>query len=223
MKGAKLDLWLSRGYFRMQQDMFTCQFVVFDNSFHAVQWLRLTVKEVSFGKDQLRLLRINQKFSVAVKPFVLSEEIETLYTRYRESINFDAPYSVESCLLGGAANNAFDTYMIEIRDADRLIAVGIFDNGLRSLAGIMNFYDPAYRRQSLGKYLMLLKINYGQTQNKAYYYPGYIVYKYPKFDYKLFPCQAATELFDSSTGQWLPFSWETATALSAGIMGEDPV
>lgn len=218
MTGNRLDVWLSRGYYRMQQQVFTCQFVFFDNTFYSVHWLRIVLDKVSYGKSQLRLLRINQKFSVAIKPFVLSDELETLYSQYWNFVNFDAPPTVESCLLDGASQNVFDTYVIEVRDENQLIAAGIFDNGSRSIAGIMNFYHPAYRKYSLGKYLMLLKINYAQAHKKAYYYPGYLVSKYPKFDYKLFPCQEATEVLDSVSGWWLPFSWDTVTALSADLI-----
>lgn len=215
MRGDKLDFWLSRGYYRMQQDLFTCRFVPFADTVYSVLWLRIVLANVQYGKDQRRLIRINEKFSVAVKPFRLSDELESLYAQYRSAVHFDAPDSVESCLLDGAAHNAFDTRVIEIRDENRLIAVGIFDNGARSIAGIMNFYHPDYRKQSLGKYLMLLKINDALMQKKLYYYPGYIVSNYPKFDYKLFPCQAATEVYKDTSGEWLAFSWETVATLSA--------
>ncbi|GAB3222269.1 GNAT family N-acetyltransferase [Spirosoma arcticum] len=218
MKGSKLDSCLSNGYFRMQQKVFTCQFEFFGSQLCSVLWLRVVVANVSYGKDQRRLLRVNEKFSVAVTPFVLSDELEGLYAAYRNSVNFDAPDSVESCLLGGTTHNAFMSHVTEVRDNGRLIAAGIFDDGSQSIAGIMNFYHPAYRKHSLGKYLMLQKINYAQAQQKTYYYPGYIAPDYAKFDYKLFACEAATEVFDSSSGTWLPFSWETATKLSAAIL-----
>ncbi|SFE92774.1 arginine-tRNA-protein transferase [Spirosoma endophyticum] len=220
MKGSKLDLCLSRGYFRMHQEIFTCNAVLFDYRVCSVHWLRLVLANVRYGAKQLRLLRSNEKFSVAIKPLALSEELETLYAIYKEAINFDAPNSVEACLFDGATYNMFDTYVIEVRDENRLIAAGIFDNGAQSIAGIMNFYHPDYRKYSLGKYLMLLKINHARLQQKAYYYPGYMANDFPKFDYKLFPCEAATEVFDSFRTLWLPFSWETVTALSADIMGE---
>jgi arginyl-tRNA--protein-N-Asp/Glu arginylyltransferase len=221
MKGYGLDLCLSRGYFRMQQEIFTCHYVPFDDKLCAVHWLRIVLSSVTYGKSQLRLLRINEKYSVAVKPFILTQELESLYALYRESIQFDAPDSVESCLLDGAMQTMFDTYAVEVRDNEKLIAVGIFDNGAQSIAGIMNFYHPDYRKQSLGKYLMLLKINYARSQQKTYYYPGYIVSNYPKFDYKLFACESATEVFDSRRNRWLPFSWETVAKLSVGLMGRN--
>ena len=217
MNGEELDFALSNGYFRMQQQMFTCQFESFANRLCPVLWLRIVVGNVQYGKSQRRLLKTNEKFSVAVRPLTRSEEIDTLYAAYRSSVNFDAPDSVESCLQDGATHNAFVSSVVEVRDKGHLIAAGIFDNGSRSIAGIMNFYHPAYRKHSLGKYLMLLKINYAQAQQKTYYYPGYIAADYAKFDYKLFACEAATEVFDSRSGTWLPFSWETAEQLSAAI------
>ena len=188
MRGNKLDLCLSMGYFRMQQNIFTCRFVLFDDTLYSVHWLRIDLASVQYGTDQLRLLRMNEKFSVAVKPFVLTEEVKNLYATYRSAINFDAPESVESCLLDGPVYTVFDTYIVEVRDKNRLVAAGIFDNGSQSIAGIMNFYDPAYRKHSLGKFLMLMKINHARQQQKMYYYPGYLVKDYPKFDYKLFAC-----------------------------------
>ena len=213
MRGSELDLFLSLGYFRMQQEIFTCHYILHDEVPCPVHWLRIDIAAVTYGPKQLRLLRINEKFSVTIKPFVLSKEIETLYALYRDSLNFDAPESVEFWLLNGAAQTVFDTYIIEVRDENTLIAAGIFDNGNESIAGIMNFYHPDYRRQSLGKYLMLLKIKYAQRQQKDYYYPGYIVSNYPKFDYKLFACESATEVFDEYSGLWLPFSWPTVAML----------
>lgn len=221
MRGSKLDLCLSMGYFRMQQDIFTCQYVPFENKLCPVYWLRIALNNVSYGAKQLRLLRSNEKFSVSVTPFALSDELESLYAQYSDFINFDAPESVEACLLErNSAYNAFDTYVVEVRDAGRLIAAGIFDNGLQTIAGIMNFYHPDYRKHSLGKYLMLQKINYARLQRKAYYYPGYIAFNYTKFDYKIFPCEAATEMLHAASGLWIPFTWDTLKALSANHISE---
>ncbi len=195
-------------------------YVVFDNTYCPVHWLRIALANVKYGPKQSRLVRINEKFSVTIKPFILSEEIKTLYALYKSAVDFDAPDSVEFWLLNGAKYSVFDTYVIEIRDDDKLIAVGIFDNGEQSIAGIMNFYHPDYRKQSLGKYLMMLKINYAQLQQKEYYYPGYLVSNYPKFNYKLFSCEAATEVFNENSGQWLPFSWEIVNVIASNMLGE---
>ncbi|RRB02475.1 GNAT family N-acetyltransferase [Larkinella rosea] len=220
MRESELDFYLSLGYFRMHQDVFTCRYLVHDNTIFPVHWLRIDLKHVDYQAKQRALLRRNEKFTTITKPFVLTDEIRALFAVYRNAVDFEAPDSIEAWLLNGATYNRFDTYSVEVRDQNRLIAVGIFDNGSETIAGIMNFYDPEYRKYSLGKYLMMQKINHARQGHKLYYYPGYLVSNYPKFDYKLFPCEAATEVYDDTTGQWLPFSWETVNALAADILDE---
>ena len=216
--GNDLDIALSMGYFRTQQQVFTCRYIMFDSTVHTAHWLRIVLSKVAYGKTQRQLLKRNERFQVTVAPLLLTDELTDLYARYRRSLTFDAPDSIEDCLFGDFTYNVFDTQVISVRDGDRLVAAGIFDQGGESIAGIMNFFDPDYRRYSLGKYLMLLKTNYARQQNRRYYYPGYVISNYPKFDYKLFVCEPATELFDDDNDRWIPFSWSKLNELSAEML-----
>ena len=216
--GPALDYYLGQGYYRMHQDLFTCRFLPIDGGLYTVHWLRLELARVHYGPEQRRLLRVAERFTVRRRPFRLTAELEELYAAYRASITFDAPPTVEAFLLAGSTHNVFSTEVLEIRDGERLVAAGIFDNGARTLAGIMNFYHPEYRKFSLGKVLMLLKLEHARGLGHHYYYPGYVVHNYPKFDYKLFPCPAATEVFDCLTGQWLAFSWPEVHRQAAGLL-----
>jgi len=219
LRGDALDYYLGQGYYRMQQDLFTCQFVPFDGRIYTAHWLRLVLPRVEWGAEQRRLLRRNARFTAAIRPF-RAEVYEELYARYWQHITFDASPTVADILLGDATHNVFNTHVIELRDGDRLVAAGIFDYGERSLAGILNFYDPAYRQYSLGKYLLLLKTEHARYLGLDYYYPGYVLHDYPKFDYKLFPSLAATEVYDSIRGRWLPFAWPTVAAHSAELLAD---
>ncbi|OON71190.1 arginine-tRNA-protein transferase [Hymenobacter sp. CRA2] len=218
MPGDMLDFYLGQGYYRMHQDLFTCRFLPIAGELYTVHWLRYVLADVTFDSKQRRLLRLGEQFTTTLHPFQLTEEYEALYARYRQSIDFDAPDTVEAFTLAGARHNVFPSEVLEVRDGQRLIAVGIFDPGVRSLAGIMNFYDPDYRKYSLGKYLMLLKLQHARQLGMTYYYPGYVVHRYPKFDYKLFVCPAATEVFDCVAGRWLPFSWDAVAAQSTDLL-----
>jgi leucyl-tRNA---protein transferase len=220
MTGPDLDYFLSIGYFRMHQNVFTCNFLLKDDVPYPVHWLRVAIGRVAFGKSQRELLKRNRAFAVTARPFALTTELQTLYARYRNSIDFDTYLSLEEALYGGPPYTTFDTYLIEIRDGNRLIAAGVFDNGNHSMAGIINVYDPDYRKYSLGKLLMLEKIRFAQQQQKHYYYPGYIVTGYPKFDYKLHAAEPATELYDARYDEWLPFRWETVRAIATEMMRE---
>jgi hypothetical protein len=218
--GEALDFYLGQGYYRMQQDLFTCQFVPFERRIYTAHWLRLVLARVEWGPEQRRLLRRNARFAATVRPFRPRFEYEELYARYRQAISFDAAPTVDEVLLGGAAHNVFNTQVIELREGQRLVAVGVFDRGERSLAGILNFYDPEYRQYSLGKYLLLLKANHARHLALDYYYPGYVLHDYPKFDYKLFPSLVATEVFDSIRGHWYPFVKEVVAAQSAELFAD---
>jgi arginine-tRNA-protein transferase len=218
IRGDALDFYLAQGYYRMQQDLFTCQFVPFDGRLYTAHWLRLALPSVEWGPEQRRLLRRNARFTATIRPFRPNAEYDELYARYRAAITFDAAPSVNDVLLGDATHNVFNTSVIELRDGDQLIAAGIFDQGYRTLAGILNFYDPAYHKHSLGKYLLLLKTDHARRLRLDYYYPGYLVHNYPKFDYKLFACAAATEVYDCVSGQWQPFSRDAVAAQSADLL-----
>lgn len=220
IRGDALDFYLAQGYYRMQQELFTCHFVPFDGRLYTTHWLRLVLARVEWGPEQRRLLRRNAHLVSTIQPFCLSPEHEELYARYRQSITFDTAPTVEEVLLGGEAHNVFNTHVIELRDGNQLVAAGIFDRGERSLAGILNFYDPTYRQHSLGKYLLLLKTDHARRLQLDYYYPGYLVHGYPKFDYKLFACPAATEVFDNIGYQWQPFSWDAVAAQSAELFAD---
>jgi leucyl-tRNA---protein transferase len=219
IRGDVLDYYLAQGYYRMQQDLFTCQFVSFEGQPRTAHWLRLTVAGIIETAAHRRLRRRNAGLAVAIRPFRLGAEYEELYARYRAAITFEAAETVEETMLGGHSHNVFHSYAIELRDGGQLVAVGLFDVGQRTLAGILNFYDPAYHRYSLGKYLLLLKTDFAVRHQLNYYYPGYVVQGNPKFDYKLFVCPAATEVFDSLRQTWEPFAWETVAAHSAELLG----
>jgi arginine-tRNA-protein transferase len=86
-----------------------------------------------------------------------------------------------------------------------LIAVGIFDKGTTTIAGIMNMYHPAYHSFSLGKYIMLHKIDFARANGIAWYYTGYISTASTRFDYKTFPDMASVEVYLPVEKKWVPY------------------
>jgi arginine-tRNA-protein transferase len=203
LDGEDLDYFLDMGWYRMGQSLFTTHFIFLDDNFYRVFWLRYELGKIAFGKSQRRIELRNSQFDVSVKPFELSDEIENLYAVYKTGVNFRTPISVHHWLFGDRPlYDVFNTELIEVRDKGKLIAVGITDQGCESIAGIMNFYHPEYKKYSLGKYLMMLKIKRGQAKNLRWYYPGYIVYQRPEFDYKLSLNQNAVEIFIPELKGW---------------------
>ncbi len=203
LSGEELDAFLEIGWYRMGQSIFTTNFILLNDFVYRVFWLRYDLKNIVLSKSQQRLQKRNKQFNVSVKPLEITDEIENLYAAYKTDINFQGQISVHQWLYGDRPPyNVFDTELIEIRIEDKLIAVGITDQGSESIAGIMNFYDPEYKKYSLGKYLMMLKIELGLRKNLRWYYPGYIVYQRPEFDYKLSIDKNAVEVLIPEMKGW---------------------
>lgn len=203
----QLDEFLARGWYRMHQTIFTTNYIVDAEKHYRVFWLRYNLQYYAHRKNSLRILLRNRNFSFTVKPFALSNELERLYEQYRNTIAFEGAPSVKQWLFYDSPGpDIYDSHLIEIRDGKQLIAAGVFDKGARSVAGIMNFYDPAYRKYSLGKYLILLKMNYALEEGYKYYYPGYVVHGYPKFNYKLFVGEEFTEAYIPELKRWFPYT-----------------
>ena len=90
-------------------------------------------------------------------------------------------------------------------DGGLLIAAGFFDLGKNSAAGITCIYHPDYKKYSLGKYLMYLKMDFCLQEKLQYFYPGYVVPGYAPFDYKLDIGKASLQFLQLSSRQWLPY------------------
>jgi leucyl-tRNA---protein transferase len=205
MPGPLLDEYLSKGWYRMQQTIFTTDIIIKNDHIIPVFWLRLVLKKYQEAKKSRKIMELNQGLSVKLKSGRITDEAEALYAIYKDSVDFDVSESIRDYLVGESPVSIYHTHSYEVRDGKKLVACGYFDEGANSLAGILNIYHPDYKQTSPGKFLMLLKINYALQQQKQYYYPGYISTGITKFDYKLFPGKESAEVFISRTGQWVPW------------------
>lgn len=215
----QLDALLAMGWYRMHQSIFTTNHIFLEDRTLRVFWLRYVLKTLQFSQKQQKLLRQNQRFKVINKPVTITEELEDLYRSYKTVISFEPAPSVAGWLFDEEENkNIYDTHIIEIRDSGKLIAAGIYDKGRNSIAGIMNFYHPDYRKYSLGKYLVLLKAQLAKNTHYKWYYPGYITYGYPAFDYKLLLGEQHTEMFLPELNGWCSYNSEMVNTLGETII-----
>lgn len=205
MSAQMLDDYLSMGWFRIQQTIITVDMLPGKEDLHPLYWIRYDLEKVKYGKSQQNIFRKNQRFKYTDLAAVITPEMEMLYARYKTGLAFNPPITLADALFSGTGVNIYNTRMIQVQDDEQLIAVGFYDVGNNSVAGILNCYDPIYKKQSPGKYLLLLQINQAMQMNKSFYYPGYIAENFPIFDYKLFPSLNATEIFDMENQQWLPY------------------
>lgn len=223
-KGTLLDDYLALGYYRMLHTLFTINCVPDGyygkyQMFMPVFWLRTIVKKVSENKSTLAIRKKCAGFTMCCKKACITEEIEELYSMYHSHIDFETPEKCSDSLYSTLIENPFDSWMIEVRDGTKLIAAGYFDIGKNAIMGILNIYHPGYRKYSLGKYLMLQKIDYALGNNIACYYSGYISTSNTKFDYKVFPDVNATEVYLPIEKEWKPYCMYDKHALNEYIFG----
>ena len=201
----ELDDYLGNGWFRMGQTIFTTNFLKFSGIIYSAIWLRIDLSTFEKSKTQQKLEKLNASFKVVIQPIQFNEKQENLFQKYRNHITFDASPSLENLLFNNGENDIFNTYEVSVYDQEKLIATGFFDLGDNTAAGITCFYDPDYKKHSLGKFLMYQKIDFCRNLGMRYFYPGYFAPGYPLFDYKLDLAKNNLEYLDIRTNNWLNF------------------
>lgn len=218
LSGEELDRYLAEGWFRMGQSIFTTNFLNFKHQFYSAIWLRLALAKCDLTKSRDKIRKVSEKFLVEIRPATIDAERESLFLRYRSQVSFEPSSSIQSLLYGRASQNVFNTYEVTVRDGGKLIGCGYFDLGKKSTAGITSFYDPEYKKFSLGKFLIFQKIAFAISEGYEFFYPGYFVPGYPSFDYKLKIHGEAQEFFDLPSATWQPTEVFTPSLSPLAVM-----
>lgn len=200
----ELDLYLSKGWFRMGQSIYTTNYVAFNDKLYPAIWLRHVLRNYTGGKSFNKLKKRNSIFKVELKHAKITARQRELYGKYKAAMNFETSASLEQLLFGFVfvPTNIYNTYQIEIYDNTKLIACTFFDIGKKSAEGISAFYDPDYTAHSLGRYLIYLQIEVCKENNFTYFYPGYFVPGYAHLDYKLAIDKSCLEYLDTEDLNW---------------------
>lgn len=204
IKGVVFDMYLSAGWYRYGNKIFTIDFFTENEKIYHVYWLRYNIQKLKFSESYQKIIKRNKRFNYKITSFKNSQELESLHGLYFENIDFTTTASIEE-LMEDVTNSVYNSMLIEIRDDNKLIGAGIFDYGNNCIAGIKNFFHPEYKKFSLGKYLMLLKCQYCLDKNIDWYYPGYFAPGHKKFDYKLTIDNDATEVCLIENRQWVSY------------------
>ena len=193
---------LAAGWYRIQQTLFTTDVLNFDETMYEAIWLRVSLHDFEPDKTYRTLARKSKQFRLEIDKLHLTPEHENLFARYKNHIPFEAASSLHSLLYGDETKNVFNTHLLNMYDGERLIATGAFDLGHESAAGIFSVYDPAYKHFSLGKYLIYEKMQFCKNKGFTWFYPGYYVPGYARFDYKKEIGKGAIEYFDPEQRKW---------------------
>lgn len=200
LEPTELDSFLEKGWFRLGANIFTTSFLTFKDTLYDAFWLRVNLNLFSLSKSQKEIFKKSQRFKVEVKPFEITNEKRELFQDYRESLTFEPARYLENILTDSFG--VFNTYDVCFYDNNRLVACGVFDLGETSAEGIVSFFAPEYKKYSFGKALVLHKIEFCKQQGMTWFYPGYVVPGYARFDYKLDIDKENSEYYDITFGEW---------------------
>jgi leucyl-tRNA---protein transferase len=169
--------------------------------------VRIGLTSVEFSSSQRKLLRkVSAGFAVEVKPIATTPEHAELFLLHCDRFGptrggYD---SIETFIGINAHYMPVSGYMIEVRDAGRLVACSYFHIGHQTVCGTYCIFDPAYSKHSLGHFTMLRELQIGHSMGMEWYYPGYVYDQPSQFDYKL--NFEHLEVFDWLTSTWEPRS-----------------
>lgn len=211
-----LDQHLARGWYRMGSSIFTTHFLFFNQRPYSAIWLRVDLSGFKFSKSQRKLLRRNAGlFETACGPRVIDAEREALYKAYAEDFDGRLSDTIAESLEDYGEECVFNTFETTVRErvSGQLVAASYFDLGDNSVASILGIYQPSMASFSLGYYTMLLEMQYCLENGINYYYPGYVVPGYKRFDYKL--RLGPSEYYNLQSGTWRPYSAEEVAELGS--------
>jgi len=77
-----------------------------------------------------------------------------------------------------------NTYFLEIRKNERLLAVAVTDVTPSGLSAVYTYFDPSEAKRSLGNLCILQQIQYAQYLQLEYLYMGYWIKDCQKMKYK---------------------------------------
>ena len=204
VRGSTLDKYLAAGWYRIFDLMFTTDSITVEEQHIPVQWLRYDLDKLVYSASARKLLARNRRhFQLSINDAGIDAEKEELYIRYWLANDMDMSSSISHSLFSNEPNHIFETKQLELRCEGRLIAAGYFDLGNKSAAGILNFFDPKWKKFSLGKYLMLEAIEYCRQTRRRFFYPGYIAESWDKFDYKLTVDKGSAEILKDQ--EWVKY------------------
>ncbi len=201
----------------MGQMIFTCHVLCFRDQVYSTVWARLALKGYTFQKSRRKLINRNQRrFKTIIRKAIFNEEKQRLYEGHKERFEGYIPNTLRESLFGMEEENLYNTYEVCVYDENKLIAASFFDIGSDSVASIMGLYDQDYAKHSLGIYTMLCEIQFGLEKGKSFYYPGYVVPGYGKFDYKL--RVGPMDFYHLPSKSWLPIEQLKTETLPAETM-----
>lgn len=162
---------------------------------------RVPVKAFNPSRSQRRCLQRNQDLETRLVPAQFTDEYFALYCKYINARHSEGnmvnpqPHDFSSFLYSDWSQ----TFFIEVRQQQRLLAVAVTDPVADGLSAVYSFFDPDEHARGLGNFCILSQIKETAVRNLDYLYMGYWIRDCQKMQYKT--NYRPMELFDDQ--DWL--------------------
>jgi arginine-tRNA-protein transferase len=164
---------------------------------------RIRVKDFVPSRSQRRCLQRNQDLETRLVPAQFTDEYFALYCKYINARHAEGnmvnptPDDFSSFLYSDWSQ----TFFIEVRQQQRLLAVAVTDPVADGLSAVYSFFDPDERARGLGNFCILSQIQETAARHMDYLYMGYWIRDCRKMQYKT--NYRPMELFDDQDWQVL--------------------
>jgi leucyl-tRNA---protein transferase len=148
--------------------------------------VRIPVACFSPNRSQLRNLRDNGEMIAIPKPAVYTDEHYQLFQRYLAARHEDGGMADSSPedYLGFLASDWAETWFVEFREQERLLAVAVVDRLDTGLSAVYTFFDPAQHERGLGTLAVLWQISEAKRLGLDWVYLGFWIGDCRKMSYK---------------------------------------
>jgi len=147
---------------------------------------RIPVRQFRMRRSQRRCLQKNQDLSTHLATARYSDEYFALYCKYINARHADGnmvnpkPHDFSSFLYSEWSQ----TFFIEVRHRQRLLAVAVTDPVDDGLSAVYSFFDPDEHARGLGNFCILSQISETRARDLSYLYMGYWIQDCRKMQYK---------------------------------------
>ncbi len=156
---------------------------------NACESIRIDVANYQFSKSERRVIKKASKLRMVIQHPSLSSEHLRLFKEYHDFMQTQKGWepqhtTPQNYYISFVQGHRDFGYEILYYDDTRLIGVDLIDILDDGISSIYFYYDPEYRKYSLGKYSLLYQIEYAKTLNLSWIYLGYYVEACPSLSYK---------------------------------------
>lgn len=146
--------------------------------------LRVPVEPFRPTKSMRRVMRLNDDVRVEVGEPVPTDEKHDVYRRYLDDQHDGSMSRDYESFVSFLYDSPIEAREFRYYLGTRLVGVGIADVCPNGLSSVYMYFDPDYRKRSLGTFSAVWEVGHCRREGLSYYYFGYYVASCSAMSYK---------------------------------------